>query len=124
MIEVKLPYPVKFGFFRVYISKRIGFSFDQRALFLMLENNDIDLPNHKEWLKKTPQSVVINETLYAAALSYKSRKWEKPNFTKKGLTGAFTEASEETMQKIFKAWKDSEKLGFKDIPSKKKAVSR
>jgi hypothetical protein len=90
-------------------------------MFQLLQNNKIDLPNHTDWLKKTPQGVVILETLYAGAQSYCIERRIKDNFTKKGLEKALHEAGEETVAKLVKCWQDSEQLGYKKIPGKKKA---
>jgi hypothetical protein len=120
-IKVKLSYPVKFGFIAFWIKKEIGFSFNQRAMFNILENNKIDLPNHSEWLKNTPKGVVVLETLFAGAQSYREGLRLKDNFSKKGLLSALTEADKSTMDSIVKCWQDSEQLGYKRLPGKKKA---
>jgi len=123
-IEIKLPYPHRIGFISININRKIGFSFDQRSMFQLLQNNDIDLNNHSEWLKKTPQGKVVLETLYAGAQSYCIERRKKDNFTKQGLSKALHEAGEEVVERLVKCWKDSEQLGYKKIPSKKKAVRR
>jgi len=123
-IKIKLPYPIKLGFgFSKFVKRTVGFSFDQRSMFQLLQNNKIDLPNHAKWLKKTPQGVVILETLYAGAQSYCIERRIKDNFTKEGFSKALHEAGEETVAKLVKRWQDSEQLGNKKIPGKKKAVS-
>jgi len=122
-IKLKLPYPRKVGFITFFISREIGFSFDQRTMFQLLRNNDIDLPNHSEWLKNTNQSKVVLETIFAAAQSYCIERREKDNFTKEGLSKSLTEAGEDATNKIVQCWKDAEHFGNKKIPSKKKAVS-
>jgi len=123
-IEIKLPYPVKVGFIRLFFKRKIGFSFDQRSLFQVLQNNNIDLPQHSKWLKETSQSKIVIETIYAGAQSYCIERRRKDNFTRKGLALALSEAGEEVTQKIVKCYMDSEKLGYKKIPVKKKAVKR
>ena len=121
-ILVKLPYPVKIGFITFSIKRKIGFSFDQRGLFNLLHNNNIDLPNHSKWLKETPKNVIVFETLFASAQSYCMELRVKDNFTKKGLSKAIFEADEPIVNEIMQCWKDSESFGFKRIPGKKKAV--
>lgn len=121
-IEIKLPYPIRWGIISFYRKKKIGFSFDQRSMLQLLENNGIDLNNHSDWLKKTNQSTVILETLYAGAQSYCIARRQRDNFTKKGLSAALTEAGEETVNQLVKCWQNSENLGFKKLPGKKKAV--
>jgi hypothetical protein len=124
-IEIRLPYPIKLGFgFSKFVKRTIGFSFDQRSMFQLTKvNNDIDLTGYKQWLKKTPDSLVVFETLYAGAQSYCIERRIKDNFTKKGLEKALNEAGKETVEKLVKCWQDSEQLGNKKIPGKKKAVS-
>lgn len=123
-IEIKLPYPHKMGFITMFVKRNIGFSFDQRSLYQLLENNKIDLPKHKGWLKNTPQSVIIFETIYAGAQSYRIRLRKKDNFTKIGLSKALTEAGQDVIKQITDCWQKSEQLGYKKIPGKKKVVRR
>ena len=123
-IEIKLPYPHKVGFITMFFKRKIGFSFNQRSMFQLLENNDIDLPNHNVWLKDTPQSVVILETIYAGAQSYCIGLRKKDNFTKIGLSKALTEAGEDVIKQITDCWQQSEQLGYRKMPGKKKAVRR
>ena len=123
-IEIKLPYPKKIWLFTYFVKRSIGFSFNQRAIFNLLENNKIDLPQHAKWLKETPQSVVVFETIYAAAQSYCEVRRVNDNFTKKGLEKSLIECSDSDKEAILNCWKESEHLGFKPIPSKKKAAKR
>jgi len=123
-IEIKLPYPIRVGFIRFFVKRKIGFSFDQLSLFRVLENNNIDLPDHSKWLKETNQSKIVIETLYAGAQSYCIHRRKKDNFTRKGLALALSEAGEEVTAKIVDCYMKSEKLGYKKIPVKKKAVKR
>jgi len=123
-IEIKLPYPIRWGFIRFYIKRKIGFSFDQRSLFQLLQNNNIDLPQHSKWLKETSQAVIVLETLYAGAQSYCIERRVRDNFTKKGLSLAMSEAGEEVTSKIVDCYMKSEKLGYKKMPGKKKVVRR
>ena len=122
-IVLKLSYPIRIGFMTFWTKRKIGFSFDQRALFNLLVNNDIDLPNHSDWMKKTPQGIVVSETVFASAQSYRENLRKKDNFTKEGLTKALNE-SKEQLEKIIQCWTDSEQLGFKKMPGKKKVAKR
>jgi len=123
-IEIKLPYPVKLG--PVYFNRKrmIGFSFDQRCLFNVLQNNDIDLQNHGKWLKETDRTVIVSETLFAGAQSYCQERRVKDNFTKQGLVRAIASATDQERQQIIDCYMQSEKLGYKRLPGKKKAVTR
>jgi hypothetical protein len=120
-IIVKLPYPFKILGATFFPKREIGFSFDQRMLFDLLQNNSIDLPDHGKWIKETPQNVVVLETLYAGAQSFLEKKRKKDNFTKKGLAQAIMEADEGVIKSIVDCWKNSEQLGYKKLPGKKKA---
>lgn len=121
-IILKLPYPIRIGFIRLFIKRKIGFSFDQRSLFQVLQNNNIDLPDHSKWLKETSQSRIVLETLYAGAQSYCIERRVKDNFTKKGLSLALSEAGEDVTSKIIDCYMKAEKLGHKEMPGKKKVV--
>ncbi len=123
-IEVRLPYPVKFWGVHYFKDRDIGFSFDQRSMLILLKNNNIDMPGYAEWRKKINTNVIISETMFAAAQSYCEERREKDNFTKKGLLSAFNECSEETRELIAQCWKESEELGYKELPGKKKAGKR
>jgi hypothetical protein len=102
-IKIKLPYPIKLGFgFSRFVKREIGFSFDQRSMFQLMQNNNIDLPTHTKWLKKTPKNIIVAETLFAGAQSYCIERRIKDNFTKTGLSKALQEAGEETLNKLVK----------------------
>lgn len=119
-ILVKLKYPVKVGFVSLNLGRKIGFSFNQRTLFNVLENNKIDLPDYKSWLEKKGTAVVTFETIFAAAQSYRQELRKKDNFTKKGLSIAISQADENTISEIMKCWKFSEELGYKKPQKSKK----
>ena len=123
-IEIKLPYPIRLGFISFFVNRKIGFSFDQRSMFNLLENNEIDLPNHSDWLKKTPKGVIVLEQLFAGAQSYCEHRRIKDNFTKKGLSLALTEAGSEATDQIIKCYQDSEQLGYRKLSGKKKVKNR
>jgi len=119
-ILVKLKYPVKVGFVSLNLGRKIGFSFNQRTLFNVLENNKIDLTDYKSWLEKKGTAVVTFETIFAAAQSYRQELRKKDNFTKKGLSIAISQADENTISEIMKCWKFSEELGYKKPQKSKK----
>lgn len=121
-IKLKIPYPVKVWFATVNINRDIGFSFDQRAILNLLENNNIDLPGYKEWVDGKTHSFVLCETLFAAAQSYCMKRYIKPNFEKKGLIKGFGELPEEKQTEVIECWTKSETFGFKKMPGKKKAA--
>lgn len=123
-IELKLKYPIKFGFIQMNLSRNIGFCFDMQSLFNVLQNNDIDLPNHSKWLKETEKSVVVAETIFGAAQSYCIKNRKKDNFTKKGLIEAFNNASDDVKKSLIDCYMQSEQLGIKKMPGKKKVEKR
>lgn len=118
-VILSLPYPVRFGFISFTFKRKIGFTFDQRALLLMLNNNNIDLPDHQKWFKKVGQSAVLFETIFAGAQSYSEQHRTKDNFTRKGLQLALSIAGKSASEKIIKCWQDSEALGRRDMPNTK-----
>ena len=122
IIEVKLPYPVRFGFISIVLNRKIGFAFNQMSLLKLLENNGIDLNTQSDWLKKTPKAIVISETLFAAAQSYNLIQRKKDNFTKKRLAKALNEADTEVISKLLETWQKSEQFGYKQMPGKKKVT--
>ena len=124
-IEIRLPYPVRLGFVSFFIKRNIGFSFDQLSMFRLLQNNEIDLPTHSDWLKKTPKSVIASEQIFAAAESYCISRRKKNNFTKEGLAKALNEAGEKVTKRIIDCYMQSEQLGQRKMPGRgKKKASR
>lgn len=121
-VEVKLPYPIKILGGTFYRNRIIGFSFDQLSMLIILKNNNVDMKKYSAWRKKINNNKFVIETMFAAAQSYCKERRLKDNFTKKGLLHAFDECSNETRELIAACWKDSEELGYKELPGKKKAV--
>ncbi len=121
-IEVKLPYPIKFLGGTFHRDRIIGFSFDQRSMLIILKNNNIDMKQFSVWRKKITSNIVVLEFIFAAAQSYCEERRLKDNFTKKGLLHAFNECSNEIRELIANCWKDSEELGYKELPGRKKKV--
>ena len=121
-IEVRLPYPFKVGFITIFVKRKIGFSFDQRSIFNLLQNCNIDLPKHGAWLKSTPKGVIVSETIYAAAQSYCIERQMKYNFTKEKLAKSLSEADRAILDSIIKTWKESELFGKREVPTIKKKV--
>ena len=124
-IKIKIPYPVRFGFLTVSVGRRIGFSFDQRSLYNLIENNHIDLDHYKDWMSKTSNGVIIGEMIFAAACSYAEKHTLRKWFKKEKLLKAFIELSESEQSKILETWRKSETFGYKELPttSKKKATT-
>jgi len=120
-IVIRLPYPYRIGFITVSVKRRVGFSFDQRAIYNLIENNEIDLPDYKKWMDQVGNSVVIREMLFAAACSYAEkhnrRKWVKRD----KLTKGFIELPDHVQKSVLDAWTKSESFGYKEFPGKKKA---
>jgi len=123
-VLVRLKYPVKVGIISFNLPRTIGFSFNQRTLFNVLENNEIDLPDYKQWLEKKGVAVVTFETIFAAAQCYREELRKRDNFTKKGLSIAISQADENTIAEIMKCWKFSEELGYKKPEKSKKKPYR
>jgi len=120
-IILNLPYPRKIWFLSYFKKREIGFAFNNRALLNLIENNDIDLPSYKKWMQDVGNNIAIMELIYAAAQSYCYIHGVKVNFNKEGLAKSLMEAGNDAMKLIMKAWRDSEELGFRKIPTKKKA---
>jgi hypothetical protein len=124
-IEIKLPFPLRWGIFYIPLKRTIGFSFDQLSMFRLLKNNDIDLPDHQKWLKETSKAIIASEQIFAGAESYCMERRIKNNFTKKELNTALELAGNEATQKIVNCYMDSEQLGYRKMPGKpKKKVNR
>jgi hypothetical protein len=123
-IILPVTYPIRFGFVTFYLKRKIGFSFNQRALFNLLQNNEIDLKNYKEWMESKGRALVMFETMFAGAQSYRQELRRKDNFTKKGLSLALAYAGDNTVNEILECWKQSEQLGYKRITGKKKLVKQ
>jgi len=108
-----------------FFKRKIGFSFDQLSMFRLLQNNSIDLPSHSKWIKETPRHKIAAEQIFAAAESYCITRRRKNNFTKEKLSKALIEAGEEVTKKIIDCYMQSEQLGQRKMPGRrKKKVSR
>lgn len=123
-IEVELPFMFKLGIMQFPIRRKIGFSFDQRSMFILLKNNNIDMPGYSKWRKKVNTNTIVSETMFAAAQSYCEERRIKDNFTKKKLLRSFSDCDDKIKELIVKCWKESEELGYKKLPGKKKVRRR
>lgn len=123
-IILSLPYPVRL--FGINFSKKrnIGFLFTNLSMFIFRENLGFKTSeDYEKWVKENGQARLINEMIYASAISFCMDKKVKQNFTKHGLSVALTLCSEDLQMQLMDKWTKSQTFGVK-IDEKKKKIKK
>ena len=121
-VSIKINYPVRFGFISVNRKRTVNLSFDNLALFLFREdnelNNTVDL---HEWQKKHNEFDILINAVFAACKSWHLQNRKPFNFELKKFALGFAEAKKEDIEKVIEVWKKSQSYGAAELPGKKKA---
>jgi hypothetical protein len=119
-ILISLPYPFKF----LTLSRKIGFTFTNLAMYLFRESTGITTSKeYEQWVKDHGQPGFISEMLYHSARAYCLQNRKRENFTREGLKKAIALSDTEIQNKILNVWKASESFGATVKESKKKIVT-
>jgi nitrogen regulatory protein PII-like uncharacterized protein len=118
--EIKLPYPTRVGFF---VKKKVGFSFDNLAIFLLHESIEVDTQeDFKKWLKNNSENRLYIETLWNAAKAYNMHNAKKFKLKKEKFVKGLAMLDEQTAKHLMNAWKNAESFGAKKPYNAKKKV--
>lgn len=123
-VQIRLPYPVRVGFFSINRKITVHFSFDNLSLFLFHQDEKINDSNEfKEWQEKHGKFDLFIYGAYYAAKSYAmhNRKELKIDFKKFAVGLAQLDKSE--LERLSECWQRSQSYGAATIPGKKKAVT-
>ena len=116
-IKVKMPYPIRVGFFIINIKKKIGFSFDNLATFLL---HEVVGSNLESWVKENGENRFFIEQYFAAHKSYCLHE-KKDHVNKERFIKGLSFADPETVDRIMKAATHAYQFGATEgIPNKKK----
>lgn len=124
-VQIRLPYPVRVGFFSINRKITVHFSFDNLALFLFQQDEKItDSNGLNEWQEKHGKFDLFVYGAYYAAKSYTmhARKQFAIDFKKFAVGLAQLDKSE--LERLSECWQRSQSYGAAEIPGKKKAVTK
>ena len=121
-VSIKINYPVRFGFISVNRKRTVNLSFDNLALFLFREDNELNDSNDlHEWQKKHNEFDILIHAVFAACKSWHLHNRKPFNFELKKFALGFAEAKKEDIEKVIEVWKRSQSYGAAELPGKKKA---
>lgn len=124
-IQVRLPYPIRVGFFSLNRKIKLWFSFDNLSLFLFQQSEKIENSNDfKAWQESHGKYDLFVYGAYYAAKSYALQNRLKFNVDLKKFAVGLSGLSEKEMEQLTKTWQTSQSYGHADLPGKKKAKAK
>lgn len=119
-ITLKLPIVLGGGVF-IKLKRKIGFSFDRRCMWLFTERHQeisYDFALFSKYKDKHQDSFIV-EYIYCAYLSWCEWNRKKP-ISERKFFFSFQSWEKEAIEKLLKCWGDADRIGYKDVASKKK----
>lgn len=124
-VQVRLPYPIRVGFFSLNRKIKLWFSFDNLSLFLFQQSEKIENSNDlKAWQETHGKYDLFVYGAYYAAKSYALQNRLKFNIDLKKFALGLSSLSEKEMEQLTKTWQTSQSYGRADLPGKKKAMAK
>ena len=121
-IEIYLPILKKLGVVYYKAHRKVGFHFDNMAMWLLCENTNTDISKFEEKFSGR-QDVFIAEMIFAAYCSWCMVRRKKQKYTKEQILKSFSNTTDSQRESILKTWKRSETFGVNEN-EKKKAVNQ
>ena len=120
-VKIKLPYPVRVGFFSINRKKNIWLSFDNLSLFLFQQEEKInDSKEFQAWQEKHGKFDLFVYGAYYAAKSYAMHNRLKFDVDFKKFAFGLANLNENEMKELTEVWQRSQSYGHADLPGKKK----
>lgn len=124
-VKVKLPYPVRVGFFSINTKKTVWFSFDNLSMFLFQQDEKItDSNGMKEWNEKHGKFDLFVYATFYAAKSYAMHNRIKFDLNFKKFAIGLANLTENEMKELTGVWQRSHGYGHSDLPGKKKVTAK
>ena len=125
IVQIKLPCPIRVGFFSLNRKIKVGFSFDNLSAFFLRENNSIgNGADFRRWEKENDNSRIQSEIIFGAYMSYCSHFKVKQKLSIDQINYGISQLSEVEAKRIMNAWQFSTTYGYREAPSKKKRAAR
>lgn len=119
-LKLKVPYPIRVGFFSLNTKKTINFSFDNLSLFLFREDNGIEtMADFNEWKKQHTDYDLFVLGAYYAAKSYAQHNRQKFNLNVSKFALGVASSGEENIKKLMSVWQRSNTYGSDSLGKKK-----
>lgn len=123
-VQIKLPYPVRVGFFSLNLKKSVSFSFDNFALFLFREKQIINAGTDlNTWVEKNGKYVMFVHGCFHAAESYCLHNRIKFDLDFKKFSIGLAQLPESDLKLLTDTWRKSQEFGAAELPGKKKVTA-
>jgi len=124
-VKIKMPYPIRVGFFSINRKIKLWLSFDNLSLFLFQQEEKINnSAEMKEWQEKHGKFDLFVYATYYAAKSYAMHNRQKFEISFKKFAHGLAQLDEKDLQVITDCWQKSQNYGATKMPGKKKAVTK
>ena len=122
-VKIKMPYPIRVGFFSINTKKTINLSFDNLALFLFHQDEKInDSKDFKEWQEKHGKFDLFVYGSYYAAKSWEMQNRKELRINFKKFAVGLAQLNQAELERITEVWQRSQSYGAAEIPGKKKVT--
>lgn len=123
-VKIKLPYPIRVGFFSLNRKIKLWFSFDNLSLFLFQQEENIsDSKEFHTWQEKHGKFDLFVYGAYYAAKSYAMHNRLKFDIDFKKFAIGLANLPESEMKELTEVWQQSQSYGYADLPGKKKVTA-
>ena len=123
--SISINYPVRLGFISINRKRTVKLSFDNLALFIFREDNEIDTSEDlQKWQKQHNEFDFMIHAVFAACKSWHLQNKKTFNFELKKFAIGFADAKKEDIEKVIEVWKRSQNYGATDLPGKKKQAAK
>lgn len=120
-VKLKLPYPVRVGFFSLNLKKTVNFSFDNFALFLFREKQLINAgADLNTWMETHGKYDLFVHGCFHAAEAYCLHNRLKFDLDLKKFSLGLAQLPESDLKLLTDTWRKSQEFGAVEMPGKKK----
>lgn len=117
--EIVIPYPKRFGFISINSRRKVNMSFDNLALFVFREDNEIESGEDlKKWQSRNGEYDLMIEMLWSACKSWHLHNQKQFKFEKRKFALGIAQADAEQLKEVMKIWKRSQSFGVDKIKKK------
>ena len=123
-VQIRLPYPVRVGFFSINRKINVHFSFDNLALFLFHQDEKInDSDGLKAWQEKHGKFDLFVYGAFYAAKSYAMHNRKEFTIDFKKFAVGLAQLDKSELERLSECWQRSQSYGAATIPGKKKVTA-
>ena len=124
-VKIKLPYPIRVGFFSINRKKNIWLSFDNLSLFLFQQSEKInDSKDFEQWQEKHGKFDLFVYGAFYAAKSYAMHNRKTFDIDFKKFAVGLANLPENEMKELTEVWQRSQSYGGAKLPGKKKMTAK